>query len=145
MVQTFVWDKTFVTGLDIVDRQHHELIDLFNRLSDALMSDAKLSEAALVEIFETLHDYARFHFREEEQLMVRAGLDPRHQQAHCRAHAAFIEQLSCLWNSRSTMSSPSTHTRETAWHAAKHVGALHPAPVARAAGSPMPMCRPGRF
>jgi hypothetical protein len=32
-VDTFIWDRNFITGLSDVDRQHHELVDLFNELN----------------------------------------------------------------------------------------------------------------
>ena len=33
MDTSFVWDDGFVTGLELVDAQHHALVDLFNELS----------------------------------------------------------------------------------------------------------------
>lgn len=32
-METFVWDQNLLTGLPLVDQQHHALVDLFNELS----------------------------------------------------------------------------------------------------------------
>ena len=102
MDTSFIWDDGFVTGLDVVDAQHHALVDLFNELNQALFSPAGDRQALLADIYARLLAYAEYHFREEEQLMAQSGLDARHVQAHCRLHQQFVQQIRVMWARRGT-------------------------------------------
>jgi two-component system NtrC family sensor kinase len=104
-MEAFAWDQCFVTGLQKVDEQHHQLVDIVNRVGDILMSP-RATEENLQSIFHELADYARFHFSEEERLMDEAGIDRRHRDLHRQHHAQFIEQVVQMWRSRDQMSHP---------------------------------------
>lgn len=104
-MDAFVWDDNFTTGLQRVDDQHHRLVDLVNQLGESLI-DRQLSAHALEAIFTQLADYASYHFSEEERLMEKSGISPQHRELHFRHHAQFIEQVSRMWNSRTTMANP---------------------------------------
>ena len=91
----FQWNQSFVTGLGAVDGQHRRLVELINQLGD-LLADDRLSEDNLEELLKELVNYAGYHFREEEDLMERANMDPRHVEAHKAAHAGFIEEVILL-------------------------------------------------
>ncbi len=103
----FVWNDVFVTGIDPIDRQHHQLVDLINRLSNSLADGGSVGETELAGTFDALRDYAQFHFAEEEKIMSESGVDSGYQEAHRDAHAQFIEQIASMWNSRRAMSNPS--------------------------------------
>ncbi len=105
-MKTFVWDQHFTTGLERVDKQHHRLVDLINRLGESLIAENATDDAALRSVFDQLADYARYHFSEEERLMLDWGVASRHRAPHQKHHAQFVEQLSSMWNSRGTMSNP---------------------------------------
>lgn len=104
-MDAFVWDENFTTGLELVDDQHHRLVDLVNQLGESLI-DRQLSADSLESIFAQLADYASYHFGEEERLMAKSGVSPRYRELHIEHHAQFIEQLSRMWNSRAAMSNP---------------------------------------
>ena len=110
-MDAFVWDQHFVTGLADVDEQHHGLVDLFNELSQTLFTHqgsapAVDADALLHGVFGRLVRYAEFHFAEEEGLMHRLGMDPRHIQAHQERHQEFVQQLHALWSTRASMAAP---------------------------------------
>jgi two-component system, NtrC family, sensor kinase len=105
-MQAFVWDQRFVTGIDIVDQQHHRLVDIINRLGEAMLAGDKMSEGQMQILFIELSGYAREHFSDEEQLMREAGLDPRHIDAHTSHHHQFVEQLASMWRARTAMKNP---------------------------------------
>ena len=110
-MDAFVWDQHFVTGLADVDEQHHGLVDLFNELSQTLFTHqgsapAVDADALLHGVFGRLVRYAQFHFAEEEGLMHRLGMDPRHIQAHQERHQEFVQQLHALWSTRASMAAP---------------------------------------
>lgn len=105
-MDTFIWDRNFITGLPEVDRQHHELVDLFNELNRSLFGGNETGAAELEAVFQRLLAYAAQHFSDEEALMVEVGLDARHQQAHRHLHLQFVEQVRSMWALRHTLRQP---------------------------------------
>ena len=108
MDTSFVWDDGFVTGLDAVDEQHRALVDLFNELSRALFSQTADSEPVLADVYARLLAYTAYHFREEEEMMAAAGLDPRHLEAHRMLHQQFVDQVRMLWTQRASLADAGT-------------------------------------
>ena len=107
VMDTFVWDQNFVTGLPQVDEQHHRLVNLFNEFSHSLfLSDAN-RKTLVRDTFERVLDYTRYHFRDEETLMRAEGVDPRHVDAHHAMHKQFVAQVKSMWERRNAMSDPS--------------------------------------
>ncbi len=105
-MDTFIWDRNFITGLADVDRQHHELVDLFNELNHSLFHGSDTGAAELEAIFQRLLAYAAMHFADEEALMTDAGLDARHQHSHRHLHQQFVEQVRSMWALRHTLRQP---------------------------------------
>lgn len=95
-MNSFEWDECFVTGLDTVDVQHHELVDLINRFGELLMQSGAATQVEADCLFEELANYTRHHFKEEEALMHSSGLDSRHIKHHCGEHAKFLQDLMYL-------------------------------------------------
>lgn len=91
----FQWSQSFVTGLGHVDEQHQVLVGFLNQLG-AKLAENDVSEAECEALLENLLDYAASHFREEEELMAEARLDPRHVDAHLAAHRGFIDEVLLL-------------------------------------------------
>ena len=88
-----VWEEYFDTGIEIVDQQHHGLIDLVNKLASTLGSDADLTHEESRRLLNYLKEYAKIHFSTEEGLMALNGVDARHIKQHREAHLGFIDQL----------------------------------------------------
>ena len=105
-MDTFIWDRNFITGLPEVDRQHHELVDLFNALNRSLFHGSDTGTAELEAIFQRLLAYAAQHFADEEALMATAGLDARHLASHRHLHRQVVEQVRCMWTLRHTLKQP---------------------------------------
>jgi hemerythrin-like metal-binding protein len=105
-MEAFVWDQRFVTGIEMVDRQHRRLVEIINQLGDVMLQGGELSEGRMQILFKQLSDYAREHFRDEEAMMREAGLDPRHIDMHTLHHHQFVEQLAAMWRARGAMKHP---------------------------------------
>jgi len=105
-MQTFVWSEEFYTGISMVDEQHHALVDLFNRLSEALTEGEGTSAAAVELAFTQLMEYTKTHFSAEEALMRREGVDARHTTLHLKLHDEFTEQVLALWGARQSLANP---------------------------------------
>ena len=105
-MKAFIWDQSFVTGLELVDEQHRFLVDLINRFGESLVASKSVDDAELTAVFGELAKYAQYHFSTEERLMQESGVAPGHQDLHRRQHADFISQVSSMWTARATLSNP---------------------------------------
>lgn len=78
-----IWSDSFSTGLPDIDRQHQELIEVINKLHDAVQAGSE--RTVNVAILEHLAEYAQRHFDQEEALMEAAefpGLTDHKAQHH---------------------------------------------------------------
>jgi two-component system, NtrC family, sensor kinase len=105
-MEAFVWNDRFTTNIEVVDKQHHHLVDVVNQVGDMLMGAEKIGEEKLQALFKDLADYAVKHFADEEGLMKECHVDPRHADQHVRHHKEFIQQVVTMWKSRTTMKNP---------------------------------------
>lgn len=80
------WKDAYSVGADDLDRDHMRLIDIINRVAEADEQGGSVSWA-----IEELDDYARYHFRREEQRMKAAELEELPE--HTAQHKAFLEWL----------------------------------------------------
>ena len=60
------FDESLVTGNEMIDSQHKELIDKINKLLDSC--EASKDKLVAVKTLDYLADYTEFHFGEEEKL-----------------------------------------------------------------------------
>jgi hemerythrin-like metal-binding protein len=96
MTDSFQWGKSFVTGLEIVDDQHHHLVDLINKFGSAL-TENKLNLVDIAVMFKELAQYSDIHFKTEEHLMAEVGVDQRHIDHHKKSHSAFLEDAGVIF------------------------------------------------
>lgn len=91
-MQSFRWDKHFITGIREVDQQHRRLVDLINRYGENLTGN-ELEFDEIESVLRELADYAHYHFQDEEEMMGRVGLDRRHVDAHVAQHQSFLSDV----------------------------------------------------
>ena len=60
------FDESFVSGNEMIDTQHKELIDKINKLLDSC--ETSKEKVVAVKTLDYLADYTEFHFGEEEKL-----------------------------------------------------------------------------
>lgn len=94
-MNSFIWDEQFKTGIDVVDEQHHYLVDLINQIGDQL-SNSKPTAGELDKMFHKVKSYTQFHFDDEEKMMLNMQIDPRHTEHHFKLHQIFLTQVSEL-------------------------------------------------
>jgi hemerythrin len=77
------WNARYEVGIEVIDGQHRQLLELVNRLSDDLGAGRDFDQ--LVESLRELVRYTEHHFATEERLMdeVGAGAE-RHRSEHRR-------------------------------------------------------------
>jgi hemerythrin-like metal-binding protein len=77
------WSTRYEVGVDVIDGQHRQLLELINRLGDDLAAGRDFDQ--LVESLKELVRYTEHHFATEERLMdeIGAGAE-RHRAEHRR-------------------------------------------------------------
>jgi two-component system NtrC family sensor kinase len=126
-MKAFIWDARFETGLQTVDEQHRQLVEIVNQLGDLLALGSDIEGGRLQELFHQLAQYAHRHFADEEHLMAECGVDSRHLQVHALHHRQFVEQVVGLWNSRASLAHPAetVHGFLAAWLTVHILGEDH--------------------
>ncbi|MCB1858750.1 MAG: bacteriohemerythrin [Gammaproteobacteria bacterium] len=100
-MRAFTWGKQFVTGIDRVDGQHQQLVNLINDLGDHLAEPVRMSGSAVEHTFQELVNYAQYHFQEEEKLMLHRQIDRRHLDMHRQEHEGFLEDVTAMQSTAS--------------------------------------------
>ena len=80
------WERRYEIGVDYVDRQHKQLVDIINCLHDSVESGT--SERALDRVFADLEVYTETHFKDEEDAMEENNYPGL--ALHRKAHQDFI-------------------------------------------------------
>ena len=97
-MESFVWNKYYVTGLSEVDEQHQGLVKVVNEFGELLAKDI-VTLADISKIFNDLFEYTTFHFDEEEKLMKNVGMDERHINSHIKLHHHFLDEITRMQKS----------------------------------------------
>lgn len=83
------WKDEFSVGLDEVDAQHRQLLQIIDRMHDAMKMGGK--PAAISAVVNELIGYTRYHFAFEERLMESAAYPGLEE--HRRRHRAMVAQV----------------------------------------------------
>lgn len=83
------WKPEYSVGVEAVDHEHRELIDLVNRIGEALMSGRPMAEVEAV--FGDLFRAISSHFALEERFMREHGYDQLAQ--HKADHERLLDEL----------------------------------------------------
>ena len=65
------WSEKYATGIETIDRQHKELVELINRLYSACMQGGEGVGPAFKEAMHRMVEYVRFHLTDEMKLLER--------------------------------------------------------------------------
>ena len=87
--QIVFWDNKLATGIELIDSQHMELVELTNKLYQACLSgdDGTVFKEAMGRMV----NYVRFHFGAEQQLLERIHY-PDYPD-HKRQHDTLVKQI----------------------------------------------------
>ena len=87
-----LWYEGLELGVPVIDDQHRQFFERMEDLVDACAQG--LTSGTLNDMKDFLHEYARSHFRIEEELMLRYGY-PGYPQ-HKEMHGEFMEKVQSL-------------------------------------------------
>ncbi len=88
----FKWSPEYSVGIDTIDVQHRELVNILNRLFVAVSK--REGDKVICEILDALTSYTKTHFALEERLMRQATYGDL--DAHVEEHRKLLEQLDRL-------------------------------------------------
>ena len=83
------FDESLVTGNEMIDGQHKELIGKINKLVDCCEQGGGKLEA--IKMLDYLSDYTDFHFSAEEKLQEEISYPGLEE--HKKQHAAFVKAV----------------------------------------------------
>lgn len=86
------WSDRLLTGVEVIDKQHKELVDIINGMLDAIIKDEGREKIANTFIF--LESYVSNHFSTEEELMIKTNY-PEYA-LHTSQHIQFVERFHIL-------------------------------------------------
>lgn len=86
-----VFDDAFITGVDEIDSQHRNLVDLTNEAGLKLASDP--SPPQIRGLVRELLSYAIYHFSTEERLMQEYAYPEEDADAHVQRHCEFSTRV----------------------------------------------------
>ncbi len=93
-INIFPWNENFNTGIEIIDEQHHKLVDILNSLASQLAQ--KADETTLQKILQELSDYTIYHFETEEHYWNKYFKGDLSEKEHKEFHATFIKKIALL-------------------------------------------------
>lgn len=89
------WREDYSLGVESIDQQHKHLIEIANRVYDALKNQFYVDKYdKIVEILKELKDYTIYHFDEEEKFMKEIGYEGYFM--HKIEHQKFIEKVQAI-------------------------------------------------
>jgi hemerythrin-like metal-binding protein len=117
-MKLMAWSPYFETGIELVDAQHHALVDMINQAAPHLALNGDAAKRAVGPLLDNLTRYAAVHFRDEEQFMAQQKLARDYLAHHHQAHAAFVGELTQMrsqYESEGTLSGTDLLRFLTSW------------------------------
>jgi hemerythrin len=96
------WDASYSVGNEVLDRQHQKLLSLCNDMAECIAADRQEALFRFHEILYQLTQYAREHFKTEENLLEKCGFSGL--AAQFAEHGAYEEKMAD-WAFSATMDS----------------------------------------
>ena len=82
------WLSKMNIGIDVIDKQHRQIVDYINRLGEAIKASNK---SEILQILDDVIDYTQSHFAFEEALMADAGYAAL--EVHQKIHTLFAQRV----------------------------------------------------
>ena len=89
--EIFPWNENFETGIEEIDIQHRQLVNLLNKLAAHLANHS--DDIVLNDIFGELANYADHHFKSEERIWNEYLKDDTWTKEHEKTHGTFIQDV----------------------------------------------------
>lgn len=86
------WSDEYLIGIEELDKQHEKLFEIAGRAFDLFKNNVYTDKYdRIIEILEELKEYAKYHFKAEEDYMISIG--NRKIFSHKIEHVEFIKKV----------------------------------------------------
>ena len=85
------WSDLYATGIELIDEQHKELVNLTNQLFQACRTGQGAVEVVFKDAMHRMVDYVRFHFGMEQKLLEQIKF-PQCKD-HIREHESLVKDI----------------------------------------------------
>lgn len=92
--EIFPWNDNFDTGIDSIDEQHRQLVQLLNKLASHLAYQSGV--AMMEEVFDELTAYAVYHLESEEEIWHTYLPEDELENGHREEHAKFLSSVTAI-------------------------------------------------
>ncbi|MCK4744307.1 MAG: hemerythrin family protein [Sulfuriflexus sp.] len=87
MKKFFEWRNEWSLGIEIIDRQHRQLVVMFNKIAELYLNnggqtDSEQRSNQLHDQLNIFYEKVREHFNDEEDLMLKANYPSHTEHAH---------------------------------------------------------------
>ncbi len=89
-------DEKMNLGIDLIDKQHKELLNLINNIMYSIENNNQIED--IEKIVEKVLDYAKYHFRTEENLFTKYNLDTDDINRHKKEHKDFVDKAKNIYS-----------------------------------------------
>jgi diguanylate cyclase (GGDEF)-like protein/hemerythrin-like metal-binding protein/PAS domain S-box-containing protein len=103
MIEIFPWDRRYDTGIEAIDRQHRKLVDLLNRLANAVALPSSEAKETVESVLSELRAYTVYHFETEEKIWHQYFEGEPQERKHRRTHRGFVEKLEAIEAEKETL------------------------------------------
>ncbi|MCL2806200.1 MAG: bacteriohemerythrin [Treponema sp.] len=86
-----VWDNKYITGIDLIDSQHKQLVDYTNELYNACLGGDKGINDIFKNTMSHVVDYVLHHFNTELELLKKINFPKYHE--HKVMHDTLIKEI----------------------------------------------------
>jgi hemerythrin len=92
------WSNEYSVGIKEIDKQHQEFIGIIDDLNRSIRLYQNIygqaTKKKILDIFDSLHDYANTHFATEEKYFKEFGFEEA--AGHIAEHEKFVKTISAL-------------------------------------------------
>ncbi len=93
MSLTFEWDEEMATGIEKIDAQHKDFLEL-GKKAEELMKDKNLSENDVTGLLDSINGFFELHFKEEEKVMDE--IHYKRVTPHKESHQQILSKLKSI-------------------------------------------------
>jgi hemerythrin len=89
--EVVVWDDKYATGIEVIDNQHKQLVELTNQLYLACLAGDEVISTVFKDAMGHMVDYVRFHFAAELKLLSAVNYPDYHN--HKKMHDDLVHEI----------------------------------------------------
>jgi len=87
------WKDEYSVGISYIDEQHKSFVNMINKLIEACNQGEDEASKVFKTTIKDLVEYVKFHFKTEEDLLIKYGFSKDGYDIHKREHEQFVFKI----------------------------------------------------